>query len=316
MPAMLTHDQFGQDAYGMALEVTDLFTPDERDAFLLGNQGPDPLFYLLLLPPMEEFRVWGSRMHSEMPSEVFCAMRRAVDGLPVEERKVGRAYLAGFTCHYLLDRAIHPLVYFWERGICQAGVSELDSSDGNIVHAEIERDLDEMVLFTKRNQTIKSYRPYEQVLRGRDQMLAVLGDLYRDSAIGPFAEDEPTLNEVYPLAVYSFRLAQRMFWSPRGRKTDVLARIEAPMQKKRYSLVRAMSHRVRAELTSDFDNREHKPWRNPFTGETLTASFWDLYEGALAEVVDALHVVLDDGFDADAAFALTGGLNFSGERVE
>lgn len=173
MPAMLTHDQFGQDAYGMALEVTDLFTPDERDAFLLGNQGPDPLFYLLLLPPLDEFRVWGSRMHNERPSAVFCAMRQAVDGLPAEERKVGRAYLAGFTCHYLLDRAIHPLVYFWERGICQAGVSDLDSSDGNIVHAEIERDLDEMVLFAKRNQTIKSYRPYEQVLRGRDQMLAV-----------------------------------------------------------------------------------------------------------------------------------------------
>ena len=316
MPAMLTHDQFGQDAYGMALEVTDLFTPDERDAFLLGNQGPDPLFYLLLLPPLEEFRVWGSRMHNERPSAVFCAMRQAVDGLPAEERKVGRAYLAGFTCHYLLDRAIHPLVYFWERGICQAGVSDLDLSDGNIVHAEIERDLDEMVLFTKRNQTIKSYRPYEQVLRGRDQTLAVLGDLYRDSAIGPFAEDEPTLNEVYPLAVYCFRLAQRMFWSPRGHKAKALARIEAPMLKKRYSLVRAMSHRVRAELTSDFDNRERKPWRNPFTGEILNSSFWDLYEGALGEVPGALQVVLGNEFDSDAAAELTGGLNFSGERVE
>ena len=316
MPAMLTHDFFGQDAYGPALEAIGLYTPDERDAFLLGNQGPDPLFYLMLVPPLKEFEVLGNTMYHEAPSSLLLSMRRAVDALEEADQPVGRAYLAGFVCHYLLDRAMHPLVYYWERGLCQAGVEGLDPSDGGIVHAEIERDLDEMVLYAKRNQTIDVYRPYEQVLRGREEMLDVVGKVYFGSVVGPLAEGEPSTTRIFPLAVSCFRIAQRMFWAPKMRKADMLARVEKPALHHRYSLVRTMSHRVRAEATSNFDNREHRTWRNPFTGETCTTSFWDIYEGTLREVTSAIATVLGDGFDDEAARTLTRGLNFSGERVE
>ena len=316
MPAIMTHDFFGQDAYDAAAELVSLFTPDELNAFLLGNQGPDPLFYLMLTPPLEEFRKLGEDMHHMAPTQLFLALRKATDELSEEKRSVGRAYLAGFTCHYLLDRAMHPFVYYWERGLCQAGIDELDMSDSGMVHAEVERDFDEMVLFTKRQETIATYRPYEQVLRGRDEMLAIVGDLYFSSVAGPVVDGEPTANKVFPLAVYCFRVAQRMFWSPTGTKRDSLAKVEGPLLKNRYSLVRAMSHRPRAEATSDFDNREHARWRNPFTGATSNESFWDIYQRALDEVGPTLSVVLGDGFNEEAAFAMTGGLDFCGEPVE
>lgn len=316
MPAMLTHDFFGQDAYGSALKSVNLFTPDERDAFLLGNQGPDPLFYLMLLPPLHEFEELGSNMHKVAPSPIFVSLRRAVDALPEVDKPIGQAYLAGFTCHYLLDRAMHPLVFWWEKSICRAGVDGLDVTDHSIVHAEIERDLDEMVLFAKRNQTIQAYRPYEEVLRGSDNMLRVVGDVYFGSLVGPLAEEEPSAARVFPLAVACFRVAQRMFYSPGGTKARLFERIEKPARRIRYSLVKAMSHRVRAELVSDFDNRDNRPWRNPFTGARSTASFWDLYNGALDEVPAALEMVFADGFDEEAAHALTHGINFGGDCVE
>lgn len=315
MPAMLTHDFFGRDAYARAMDVTDLYTPDERDAFLLGNQGPDPLFYLMLLPPLKVFERLGSDMHHVAPDPILLSLRRAVDELDEHARSVGRAYLAGFVCHYLLDRAVHPLVFYWERGICQAGVEDLDGSDSGVVHAEIERDLDEMVLFSKRGETIETYRPYEEVLRGRDEMLAVLGDVYFSSVVGPIADNEPTANHVFPLAVSCFRVAQRMFWSPSGKKTSGIAALESRLLENRYSLVRAMSHRVRPEAVSDFDNRDRKEWRNPFTNESSDASFWDLYDGALEQVVPAIELVLGDRFDEAAAAKLTCGLNFGGEPV-
>jgi len=316
MPAMLTHDFFGQDAYGPALESVNLFMPDERDAFLLGNQGPDPLFYLMLMPPLHEFEELGSDMHKDQPTPLFVSLRRAVDALPDADKSVGKAYLAGFTCHYLLDRAVHPLVFWWERSLCQAGVEGLDGSDHSIVHAEVERDLDEMVLYTKRNETITTYRPYEEVLRGSDDMLRVVGDIYYRSVVGDLADGEPSTARVFPLAVSCFRVAQRMFYSPAGTKARLFERIEKPARHVRYSLVKAMSHRVRAELTSDFDNRDHLPWNNPFNGVQSDASFWDLYNGALDEVGTALSVVLEDGFDEEAALTLTRGLNFSGACVE
>ncbi len=316
MPAMLTHDQFGQDAFGTAINTVPLYTPDERNAFLLGNQGPDPLFYLLIVPPMDEFRVLGSDMHHVPPSKLFVSMRQAMDALPEKDQGIGRAYLAGFTCHYLLDRAVHPFVYFWERGICQAGVSGLNTNDSGEVHAEIERDLDEMVLFTKHNQTIETYKPYIEVLRGSDKMLDVVGNLYFDAVVSEVADGEPTANKVFPLAVSCFRLVQRAFWSPRGGKTAAFARMEGLLHSSRYSLVRAMSHRPRAELTSSFDNCARKPWRDPFSGEIRTESFWYLYNAALDEVAIVLPLVFEDGFDLEAASVLTRGLNFCGESVE
>jgi hypothetical protein len=319
MPAIMTHDFFGQDAYGPALGAVDLYTPSERDAVLLGNQGPDPLFYLTIVPPLHEFEKLGQTMHHDAPSALFLSLRRAVDGLPEDTRSVGRAFLAGFVCHYVLDRTMHPFVYFWERGICAAGVDGLDASDHSIVHAEIERDLDEMVLFSKRGQTIEEYRPFEQVLEASDSTLDVLGEVFGASKLGPFdvdGEEEPTLSRVYPLAVRSFRVVQRFFWSPGGRKMGALARVEGHVTRHRYSLVRAMSHRVRAEETSDFDNRDRRAWKNPFTHVTRNESFWDLYDSALAQVEGSIAMVFADDFDDDAAKRFTRGLNFSGELVE
>ena len=55
---------------------------------------------------------------------------------------------------------------------------------------------------------------------------------------------------------------------------------------------------------------------NPFTDETTTDSFWDLYEEALDKVFDAEALFLSDDFDKDAAERLTGNLNFSGMPVD
>lgn len=316
MPAVLTHDFFGQDAFGSALGVVDLSTPDERDAFLLGNQGPDPLFYIRVVPAFGEFAKLGEDMHHVPPSALFRTLRSALDNLPQEQQALGMAYLAGFVCHYLLDRTIHPFVYFWERGLCSAGIEGLEPSDAGIVHSEIERDLDEMVLFAKRNQTVAVYRPYECVLKGSDQMLDVVGSLYYPLVAEAVGEQEPTLSHVFPLAVSCFRIVQRLFWSPKQRKSAALGRLELPLLHTRYSLVQAMSHRVRDTPTSDFDNSERRPWRDPFANVVRTESFWDLYQQALDQVPQTLSVVFSDGFDEACAHEVTGGINFCGERVE
>ena len=43
MPALITHDFFGRDVYDRLYTFIG-GSRDEADAFLLGNQGPDPLF--------------------------------------------------------------------------------------------------------------------------------------------------------------------------------------------------------------------------------------------------------------------------------
>lgn len=317
MPAVMTHDFFGQDAFGAALGAVELSTPDERDAFLLGNQGPDPFFYLVLDPiGSRPYKEVGNRLHHEHPSRVLASLAGAARDPYAGDDDVARAYVAGFLCHYLLDSTMHPLVYFWERGLTSAGVEGLDRSVAGQVHAEVERDLDEMVLFAKRHQTILTYRPYEHVLAASDRVLARVGRLFAQQVaeLAGVAVEEAA--HAYPHAVECFRVAQRAFFAPDALKLDLAGTLERVFSTRRYSLYRAMAHRVRPEATSDFDNRAHLPWEDPFTGERSCASFWDLYEEALGRVTFSVAELLADGADEGVAHRITHGLDFSGEPVE
>ena len=314
MPAIMTHDFFGKDALGTVSGILGFSSIDEREAFLLGNQGPAPFFYLVANPLTRKENLVGSTMHSTRPAHLLVALRAAVDRADVLERSITRAFVAGFLCHYLLDREVHPFVYATQWALCDAGVPGLDRSAGSRVHEEIERDFDEMVLFTKLGQTIETYKPYEQVLRGSTELLDAAG-------VAVYRAVRETYGKAIDLWAYAesvrlFRAVQRVFYSPEGTVRDTIGGLERQLTGTTFSLVSAMAHRVRRETTSVFDNRAHKAWENPFTHEVRTESFWDLYQAALAKVEPAEQIFFARGFDDAMAERLTRNLNFSGEPTK
>lgn len=105
MPALITHDFFGRDVYDRLYTFIG-GSRDEADAFLLGNQGPDPLFYLVLSPQLRAHNRLGSTMHNKKPSELLTALKNSLGILNSAEREVGRAYALGFLCHYTLDLSL------------------------------------------------------------------------------------------------------------------------------------------------------------------------------------------------------------------
>ncbi|MBS5865444.1 MAG: hypothetical protein KIC37_03705 [Coriobacteriaceae bacterium] len=314
MPAILTHDFFGQDSLGAVSSVLGFESFDEHDAFLLGNQGPDPLFYLLA-DPLIDSRTHdvGELMHHLRPAQLLLALHDSLATLPFSERHVAEAYAAGFLCHYLLDSTVHPLVFAEQYGICDAGIPELDRSDGGRVHAEIERDLDEAVLFSHKGVTVKEHIPWKECLRASDATLATIDKMYSYAIRWTYGRSLP--RNTFTHAVKSFRLVQHLFWAPYVAKRELLGKLEQKFSHQRYSLYRAMAHRLRAEATSDFDNRERATWTDPFTGKLRCEGFWDLYRAAQERVQSAIRTFFAADFDERAANLLTGGLNFSGEVV-
>lgn len=313
MPAILTHDFFGKDVYATHASLIGE-SPDERDAFLLGNQGPDPLFYLVLTRRMKPFFRLGSDMHHRNPSQLIACLKASLDVLEEHEKPVGRAYAAGFLCHYTLDSSMHPLVYQQQFALCDAGVEGLSRADGNEVHAEIEREFDEMVLFDKLGRTISTYKPYAEVLHATDEVLAIIGKMYAYFCMTALHEFVPV--DMYPVAVKNFRTTQKFFYSPNQKMYAVATTVETRMLHRNFSFYKSMSHRDNALDTSDFDNRAHEPWSNPFTGEMRTDGFWDIFEAAKTHAVENITAFGADTFGIEAARTLTGGLDFSGEPVE
>ena len=312
MPAILTHDFFGKSVSDDVSKLLSFTSDDERDAFLLGNQGPDPLFYLCIDPLMGKWEPLGNVMHSSRPARLIYAMHEAAEHLEGTDRIVARAYVAGFVCHYLLDRAVHPLVYHWQYGLTAAGVEGLGPESGQFVHAEVERDLDEAVLWGIEHKTVREYRPAAEVLHAPASVLAAIDKVYFYVALWAYgrAIDPRT----FSTAVREFRLVQHVFYSPRGAKAKALGLAERVARRGGHSLLAAMTHRAREEAVSDFDNRMHAAWENPFSHEVTRESFADRFEQARACVLPALAEVFSAEFSEAAAEELTGNLNFEGEK--
>lgn len=309
MPSLITHDLFGGDVYD-ALYSTIGGSRDEHHAFLLGNQGPDPLFYAHVDPLLRQAHGLGSRMHREQTPELILAMKRAISLLEEGERAIGRAYALGFLCHYLLDRSVHPLVYSYEHAICDAGIEGLDRQDHSEVHAVIESELDEMVLTVKLQTTARQFNPSTQVLRASDQVLDIVSKMYVHVADSVFAWTIPANS--FRASLKHMRTVQgRVFYSPRGVKRRLIGSLETLIR--RHSFLRAMSHRNKEIFESDFDNHDHLPWENPLTGEVSTMSFWDLYDEARHLAFEGILAFDAPSFDLEAARRLTHGCNFAGE---
>lgn len=310
MPALITHDFFGQDVYDRLFRDIG-GTRDEAQAFLLGNQGPDPLFYAVVDPRLREHNRLGNIMHSEKPSELIKAFKDSLGILGEDELPVGRAYALGFLCHYTLDSTMHPLVFFHEYRLCDTGEPGLSRADGHEVHAVIESELDELVLFAKRGETVATFQPWREILQASDFALDVISKMYSYVALTVYGRIVPP--SMFAQSVRSFRRVQRLFYSKTGAKRAAIGRVEQLVRP--FSFYQSMSHRP-VELTeSAYDNRAHEAWENPYTGETSTAGFWDLFDGALEKALANIAAFDRDDFDLEDARELTGELDFSGRPV-
>lgn len=310
MPALITHNFFGQDVYDR-LFGTIGGTQDEAQAFLLGNQGPDPLFYSIIYPSLREHNRLGHVMHNEKPSELLKAFKDSLAILDEDELPAGRAYAFGFLCHYTLDSVMHPFIYFNEYRLCDAGEPGLSRADGNEVHAVIESELDEMMLFTRRNETVATFLPWREILQADDQVLAIVSKQYAYVALVVYGRIIPP--DMFARSVQGFRSIQKLFHSPTGRKRAVIGRLERLFRP--HSFYQSMSHRPLALTESVYDNRAHEPWENPFTGAISTDGFQDRYDQALEKALAAVESFDRIDFNLDTARALTGELDFSGRPV-
>lgn len=103
VPAIISHHLFSQDVYQKSPRQIG-GTQKEHEAFLLGNQSSDPLFYLVALPHLSSYFTLGSLMHQQKPPELLFAFKQSLSILDEKEYAQGRAYLLGFLCHYLIDQ--------------------------------------------------------------------------------------------------------------------------------------------------------------------------------------------------------------------
>ncbi|MDR3052754.1 MAG: zinc dependent phospholipase C family protein [Coriobacteriales bacterium] len=303
MPALLTHHLFGTSVLSQ-LGGGAFPSRNERDAFLLGNQGPDPFFYTLFSPALVDLKRFGSTLHHEQVDASFEALRRYTRAVTVPWQKVVDAYLCGYLCHFSLDSVAHPFVYAQQNAITGAGVEGLDQSDGSVVHGQIETDLDAMMLKRATGKTIEDFVIARQILHASDAVLGQLDLLYNYTAWEVYGLKLP--DRAFTRGVRDMRTTYGVLRSSTGKKRIALGYLERLAR--RHSLAQAMSHRADVGERCDFDNEEHASWINPFTGEQSDASFADLFAAALSVALENLRLHEEGA----ASVLLSVGLDFEG----
>ena len=301
MPALVTHHLFGEESIDR-LPQGIVASDDERAAFLIANQGPDPFFFRVRTPNMKVCTKLGQVMHRSRMTQQFAALRDGVSCLRDRDAGVGRAFALGLLSHYVLDRNAHPFVYAQQWGI--QGIDPDLADAGSEVHAVIESDLDVLMLQLKRDGATAADFPPVSELVTTDRIDMVAGALTSFVANSVYGL-EVGANE-YGGAVADMQLAYRLIepaGSPRSQLIGCVERLVKP-----YSLLQALAHRVTTEPPAAAGNLACRDWENPFTHKVSSESFPALFERALDDYGQAAMRFIDGG---DLA-AMTGHVNYSG----
>lgn len=311
MPAIIAHEFFGLDLLD-EFESRVSLGQEVRNAFLLGNQGPDPLFYLSVNPIMFRLSRLGVRMHKEDPSALILAWIKVVGEATSRERCILQAYASGFVCHYLLDSTIHPFVYSQQYAICDAGIEGLSRKDGPEVHALIESDLDEMILFSRTGLTIADFAPQKEILNAAPETLSIVSAAFAELVDRVYGIE--VSQSMFTGAIKHFRVVRGMLHSPSGTKRRVAGGVEKVFRP--HSFAKAMMPRPVPNEQCCFANFDHRVWRCPFTSDESTASFADLFEEAQIKAREWLpRLFAADGCSIEDVHEMTGFRNFSGDKL-
>ena len=196
MPAMAAHYYFGQAVLDRMDPGLRAFIRENKNAYDLGLQGPDLLFYYqpYHVHPVNRY---GRDIHEASAEQFISLAIKALKPMPDE---YAEAYLYGFTCHFILDSVFHPEVNTYSETI--AG------------HLKLETELDRLVLEKRGHRPAYLFR--------------------RFTLLPPPPDRADALALIYPLttrgqlekALRSFRRYSRLIYSPKSGKLYIARLLE------------------------------------------------------------------------------------------
>lgn len=150
MPALYAHYRFGEAVAKALPPAFSDFLEQYPQAFALGTQGPDILFYYHPIKK-NETKAYGTHLHAlaaegfylDVGKQMLNAAEKHADVSGIlQANGAFAAYICGFLCHFTLDVSCHKYID--------------DSENKKVSHGRIESEFDKFLL-TKDGKGIRSY---------------------------------------------------------------------------------------------------------------------------------------------------------------
>ena len=254
MPAALTHYLFSKN-----LVKNDKY----KDIFLLACQGPDTLFFygynIKKRDDKKDINSFGFYLHSINPTDLYHNMLAYAFKKDGEEKEILIEFTRGFVYHYLLDRTIHPYV-FYNTGF------PYTNKKYNLNHGFFEGSLD-TALMKKNNCNIsnrKAIKANKKYVKLCSTMIA--------SVANSMMKKEILKDDSYYKAYKDFRLVRLILDSKYGIKKTIFNKFfhNSPMN--------TLSQPRNIKDNIDYLNDKKSVWLNPSSGEESNCNIEELFK--------------------------------------
>lgn len=307
MPNLLSHNLLVKRFFLKEDKASDFqssFLYGNYDFLSMGTQGPDPLFYVGLLPKnglhlITAKKKIGNKIHKTDGKKFFRLLIDRSYGIENDKNRMRfQSFIFGQFAHYILDRETHPYILY------TSGFGEDGRISGkyHYLHANFESNIDaSLAKKFKMNYFLEN--PADVLVKDKDflniidrEFIPVLSNMY----------DTKLPKHMYSNAMDNMRAVVSFMNHNNGWKKKILPkRILGP----------AMPDPNHLEW-EDCLNENKNAWLDPVTGQKHNDSFTDLDNRALEIIESCYHDILKYGFNYEVISKYLNGLNYYGTPVD
>ena len=287
MPSVLTHYGFNKELYNKSIK----FLEKNEDIYLLGAQGPDPFFFYGIIPFMgdkngKEIRAFGNKLHKMDPSASFKFLFDYAKDK--EEKDVLFAYILGAGLHYILDRKIHPYVFY------KTGFSDDKKIKRKyfVDHTLFETNLDVLLM----NGRYKDYKVKpSEAIKCDDDKVEEVSEMYEKLAkeLLNYELDDDAFEDSHE----HMEKIEKLLYSKKGIKKGIVNFLfkNTPFNTMMHPLC------VKDDDKIDYLNLKKSEWKDPESEATYVKDFYDLIDEAKIDAKEWFSIVQDfyDGKNRD-----------------
>ena len=305
MPGPLTHLRFAETVI-QPYRTTFSFLQAYEPLYHVGSLGPDPFFFYKSVEFNSEAkrlgRAFGSTLHLQDPLKTFKPLFDVVQH-SFQEKNAFMAYLMGFVTHYVLDRIMHPFVFYFSGFDEQGGIKAMPYQAD---HIRLEHSLD-LAFLERDGLTIQAYNPTNVFPLDVHQRL-LIANLYAQAFHIPMAYFHDSFSTMQAL--------YHLVYDP-GRWKRPL--IKLAFQKR--SFIYALTHDVELQPSKRdlVTNANKKTWVHPSLLTVHNTSAYDLFENAIHAMdpyfAQLYQLMYQQDFTFDTFAMLLSNVNFDGDIV-
>jgi hypothetical protein len=280
MPSVLTHYGFNKEVFDDKVS----FLRDNEDIYLVGAQGPDPFFFYGIIPFLgdkngKEIRKYGTKLHKMDPFKVFEFFLEYANA--AKEKDVLYAYILGAGLHYILDRKIHPYVFY------RTGFSDDKKMKKKyfVDHTMFETNLDVLLM----NDRYKNYKvkPVDSI-RCDEEKIEDVSEMYEKLA-KEIVIDDSIDDDSFEDSYDHMCKIENILYSKKGIKKGIASFLfkSTPLNTMMHPL------RVKDADKIDYLNLKKDKWQDPETETFHEKSLYDLIEEAKFDAEEWFDLIQD-----------------------